>query len=72
MAELEEMVKQGIITQQIEPTAWVSSLTYAIKANGSFRICLDPKYLNRAIIHENYKAPTLEEIIYQPLGVKIF
>ena len=60
--ELAEMVWQGIITKQTEPTPWVSSLTYPRKANGRLRICLDPKDLNKAIIHENHKAPTLEDI----------
>ena len=55
--ELAEMVQQGIITKQTEPTPWVSSLTYPKKANGKLRICLDPKDLNKAIIRENHKAP---------------
>ena len=54
--ELAEMVWQGIIIKQTEPTPWVSSLTYPKKANGKLRICLDPKDLNKAIIHENHKA----------------
>ena len=62
--ELSEMVWQGIITQQMEPTPWVSLLAYPKKANGKLRICLDPKDLNKAIIHENHKAPTLEEIAH--------
>ena len=60
--ELSEMVQQGIITQQIEPTPWVNTLTYTKKANSKLRICLDPKDLKKDIIHENHKAPTLEEI----------
>ena len=62
--ELAEMVHQRIITKQTEPTPWVSSLTYPKKANGKLRICLDPKDLNKAIIRENHKAPTLEEIAH--------
>ena len=49
--ELVEMVWQRIITKQTEPTPWVSSLMYPKKANGKLRICLDPKDLNKAIIH---------------------
>ena len=62
--ELGEMVSQGIIVKQTEPTPWVSSLTYPRKPNGKLRICLDPKDLNKAIIRENHKAPTLEEIAH--------
>ena len=62
--ELAEMVWQRIITKQTKPTPWVSSLMYPKKANGKLRICLDPKDLNKAIICENHKAPTLEEIAH--------
>ena len=70
--ELAEMVQQGIITKQTEPTPWVSSLMYPKKANSKLRICLDPKDLNKAIIRENYKAPTLEEIAHVLTGATKF
>ena len=66
------MVWQRIITKQTEPTPWVSSLMYPKKANGKLRICLDPKDLNKAIICENHKAPTLEEIAHILMGATKF
>ena len=60
--ELAEMVHQRIITKQTEPTPWVSSLTYPKKANSKLiEYALTPRTLNKAIICENHKAPTLEE-----------
>ena len=70
--ELAEMVWQGIITKQTESTPWVSSLMYPKKANGKLRICLDPKDLNKAIIRENHKAPTLKEIAHVLTGATKF
>ena len=70
--ELAEMVQQRIITKQTEPTPWVSSLMYPKKANGKLRICLDPKDLNKAIIRENHKAPTLKEIAHVLMGATKF
>ena len=32
------------------------------------RICFDPKDLNKAIIHENHKGPTLKEIAHVLTG----
>ena len=61
---LKEMEQLGIITPVTRPTEWVSSITYPTKPGGSLRICLDPHNLNKAIIRENYKAPTLEEIFH--------
>ena len=70
--ELQEMVRKGVITPQIEPTPWVSSLTYPVKSNGQLRICLDPKDLNKAVIRENHKAPTLQEITHKLSGAMYF
>ena len=53
-------------------TPWVSSLTYPKKPNGKLRICLDPKDLNKAIIRENHKALTLEEIAHELTGATKF
>ena len=66
------MVHQGIIVRQTELTPWVSSLTYPQKPNGKLRICLNPKDLNKAIIRENHKAPTLEEIAHELTGATKF
>ena len=70
--ELAEMVWLRIITKQTEPTPWVSSLMYPKKANSKLRICLNPKDLNKAIIHENHKAPTLKEIAHVLTGATKF
>ena len=48
-AELDKMVKLGVITPVDEPTDWVSSVAYAWKASGELHICLDPCGLNNAI-----------------------
>ena len=70
--ELDRMEEQGIITKVTEPTEWVNSITYPVKPNGDLRICLDPKDLNKAIIREHYKAPTLEEITHKLCGATKF
>ena len=70
--ELNDLVHQGIIVKQTKLTPWVSSLTHPKKPNGKLRICLDPKDLNKAIIRENHKAPTLEEIAHELTGATKF
>ena len=70
--ELNEMVHQGIIMKKTELTPWVSSLTYQNQPNGKLRICLDPKDSNNAIIRENHKAPTLEELAHILTGAMRF
>ena len=69
---LKEMEQLKIITPVTRPTEWVSSITYPTKTDGSLRICLNPCDLNKAIIREHYKAPTLEEISHRLSSATIF
>ena len=69
---LKEMEQLEIKTPVTAPTEWVSSITYPTKPDGSLRICLDPCNLNKAIICEHYKAPTLEEISHRLSGATVF
>ena len=66
------MVSEDILEQQIEPTPWVSSVTYPVKPSGEVRPCLDARDLNKAIIHENHKPQTVEEIAHQLAGATVF
>ena len=61
-AKLQEIVDLKVITLETRLTKWVSSLTYPRKPDGSLQVCLDPRDLDKAILWEYYKAPTLGEI----------
>ena len=69
---IDYMVKQDILEPQIEPTPWVSSVTYPVKPIGEVRPCLDARDLNKAIIRENHKPQTVEEIAHQLAGAVVF
>ena len=69
---LQKVDDNGIITPVTVPTEWVSSLTYPRKSDGTICPCLDPHDLNKAIIHEHYKAPTLEEISHKLSSTTMF
>ena len=69
---IDYMVKQDILEPQIEPTPWVSSVTYPVKPTGEVRPCLDARDLNKAIIRENLKPQTVEEIAHQLAGAVVF
>ena len=70
--ELNKLEQQKVITKVTEPTKWVNSMTYPMKPDGELCPCLDPKDLNKAIIREHYKPPTLEEITHKLSGAKVF
>ena len=63
--ELDYLIEEEIITEQVEPTPWVSSVTFPMKPNREVRVCLDPSNLNKAIIREHHKPMTVEEIAHE-------
>ena len=70
--ELDYLIEEEIITEQVEPTPWVSSVTFPRKPNREVRVCLDPSNLNKAIIREHHKAMTVEEIAHELAGATVY
>lgn len=70
--ELDKMESLQIIEKVTGPTDWVSSLAFSRKKDGSLRICLDPKHLNKAIKRPHHKTPTIEEISHKFHNAKVF
>ena len=70
--KLDQMVKDGVITRETEPTDWVNSLIIREKPNGDIRICLDPSNLNKSIKRPYYPTPTVEETTPKFAGSKLF
>ena len=70
--ELNYLIEEEIITEQVEPTPWVSSVTFPRKLNGEVRVCLDPSNLNKAIIREHHKPMTVEEIAHELAGATVY
>ena len=72
MKELDSLVTQGILAKVTEPTDWVNSLVCVTKSDAVLRLCLDPKYLNRAIKGPHYFTRTLEDILPKRSGARYF
>ena len=70
--ELDRQVKLGILVPVSDPTDWVNSMVVAEKKDGSVRICIDPKDLNKVIKREHFQIPTKEEVLAQMAGAKHF
>ena len=71
-AELEQLVSLNVIEKVDHPTDWVNSIVLVEKSDGSIRICLDPKDLNKAIKCEFTQLPTPEEIMSMMAGATRF
>ena len=62
-AELDRLVKEGIITEVKEHTEWINSIVPAMESNGSLRLCLDPKDLNKVIERNQLYSKTIDDIL---------
>ena len=62
-AELDRLVKEGIITEVHEHTEWINSIVPVMKEHSSLRLCLDPKDLNKATERNQWYARTLDDIL---------
>ena len=52
--ELERLCSLGIIEPVAGHTDWINSIVPVSKPDGSIRLCLDPKYLNKSIKRNQY------------------
>ena len=71
-AELDKEESLGVLVKVDEPTDWVNSIMIVEKKNGSLRICLDPKDLNKALKREHYSCPTVDDIAAKLHGARVF
>ena len=70
--KLDLMEKHKVIQKLNKPTNWVHNLVIVEKKDGSLRLCLDPRELNKAIKRENFQIPTMEDVTCRLSGKNVF
>ena len=60
--ELERLCSLGIIEPVAGNTDWINSIVPVAKPDGSIRLCLDLKDLNKSIKRNQYYSKTIEEV----------
>ena len=70
--ELKRLENEDIIEKVEGPQEWISNLVVVPKANGKVRLCLDARLINTAIKREKYPIPTLDSIVDDMHGAKLF
>jgi hypothetical protein len=73
--QLDYLEDKGIIAKVPGgmPTPWCSQLHVVHKKDGkNVRICIDPKFLNRALLREYHPLRTLEDVLTRTNGSTIF
>ena len=61
-AELDRLVKEGIITEVHQHTEWINSVAPVIREDGSLRLCLDTKDLKQGNRKKSVVWKTLDDI----------
>ena len=74
-AQLDFLEEHDIISKVPKgvPTPWCSQMHVVHKKDGkSVRVCIDPKFLNRALLREYHPIKTLEDVLTKIQGSKCF
>ena len=69
-AQLEELLSKGFIRPSISP--WRAPVLFMKKKNGSLRLCIDYKQLNRVTIRNQYPLPRIDELFDQLQGSRVY
>jgi hypothetical protein len=70
-AEVEKLLKSGFI-YPVPLTEWVSNIVLVAKKQGTIRVCVDYRDLNKACPKDNYPTPFIDQIIDNCAGNVIF
>ncbi|KAK3103818.1 hypothetical protein FSP39_022146 [Pinctada imbricata] len=72
--ELKRLEQQDVIEKAVGPTPWVSPIVVAPRAKNpnQIRICVDMRKANKAIERERHLTPTIDDLIMDLNGAKVF
>ena len=70
--KIETLTKAKILEKVDYPTPWISNALARRKPNGKLRLCIDPTNLNKAIKRNHFPMPTLEDVLPELDGAKVF
>ena len=71
-AELQRLERHNVIRPVNEPSEWCAPIVPVVKKNGSIRITVDYKQLNKSVKRQQYMLPNLEDIAPKLAGAKVF
>ena len=68
--QLEELLSKGFIRPSKSP--WGAPVLFMKKKNGSLRLCIDYRQLNRVTIRNQYPLPRIDELFDQLQGSRVY
>ena len=70
-ARIDELERQGVV-EKVSASRWVSPLVVGRKRDGSVRLCVDMRQVNRAVITDGYPLPRIEDVMDRLRGSAVF
>ena len=67
--QMEEMVNKGFLRPSTSP--WGASVLFVKKKDGSMRLCIDYRELNKVTIRNQYPLPRIDDLFDQLQGAKV-
>ena len=68
--QMEELVRKGFIRPSTSP--WGAPVLFVKKKDGSLRLCIDYRQLNRVTIRNQYPLPRIDDLFDQLQGARVF
>ncbi|KAH0765510.1 hypothetical protein KY285_001381 [Solanum tuberosum] len=69
-AQIQELLDKGFIRPSASP--WGAPVLFVKKKNGSMRMCIDYRQLNRVTIRNKYPLPRIDDLFNQLQGASVF
>ena len=68
--KLEEIMRKGYICPSVSP--WGAPILFVKKKDGTLRLCIDFRRLNKVIVKNKYPFPRIDHLFNQLKNAKIF
>jgi hypothetical protein len=68
--QLKEMMEKGYIRPNVSP--WGAPVLFVKKKDGTLRLCIDYRQLNKVTIKNKYPLPRIDDLFDQLGGVSVF
>ena len=68
--QLQELIEKGYIRPSVSP--WGAPILFIKKKDGTMRMCIDYRNLNKMTIKNHYPLPRIDDLFDQVGGARIF
>ena len=68
--QLQELLEKGFIRRSVSP--WRAAVLFVKKKDGTLRLCVDYKQLNKMTVKNKYPLPRIDDLFDQIKGASVF